>query len=79
MMMLLSLLVVIALAIVAVTVMLVRSSTQPDAVSDRLTQFTERPMTLEEMELQQPFSQRVLVPITRSVLAVLGRFSPKQC
>jgi tight adherence protein C len=55
-----------------------RRSSQPDMISDRLSQFTERTMTLEEMELQQPFSQRVLVPLTKSILAKLGQYGPKQ-
>jgi len=55
-----------------------RRSSQPDVISDRLSQFTERTMTLEEMELQQPFSQRVLVPLAKSILAKLGQYGPKQ-
>jgi tight adherence protein C len=55
-----------------------RQSRSPNVIGDRLTQFTERTMTLEELELQQPFSQRVLVPLTRSVLAKLGQYGPKQ-
>jgi tight adherence protein C len=51
---------------------------QPDAIGERLNTFTERAMTLEELELQQPFSQRVLAPAARSVLAVLGKYGPKQ-
>jgi tight adherence protein C len=51
---------------------------QPDAISDRLTQFTERAMTLEELELQQPFSQRVIAPAARSLLMTLGKYGPKQ-
>jgi tight adherence protein C len=51
---------------------------QPDAIGDRLTQFTERSMTLEELELQQPFYQRVIVPAIKSLLAVLGKYGPKQ-
>jgi tight adherence protein C len=35
-------------------------------------------MTLSELELQQPFSQRVLVPLMRSILGVLGKYGPKQ-
>src|SRR5690348_1979267 len=53
-------------------------STQTDAIGDRLSQFTERSMTLAELELQQPFSQRVLVPLTRSILGTLGKYGPKQ-
>jgi tight adherence protein C len=53
-------------------------SRQPDAIGERLNQFTERAMTLEEMELQQPFSQRVIIPAFKSLLAVLGKYGPKQ-
>src|SRR3954462_2407910 len=55
-----------------------RRSTQTDAIGDRLSQFTERTMTLSELELQQPFSQRVLIPMTRSILGRLGKYGPKQ-
>ena len=51
---------------------------QPDAIGDRLTQFTERSMTLEELELQQPFSQRVIVPASKAILAFVGKYGPKQ-
>ncbi len=51
---------------------------QADMISDRLNQFTERVMTLEELELQQPFHQRVLVPMGRSILTTLGNYGPKQ-
>jgi tight adherence protein C len=53
-------------------------SRQPDAIGDRLTQFTERSMTLEELELQQPFHQRVIVPAAKSLLTALGKYGPKQ-
>ena len=51
---------------------------QTDAIGDRLSQFTERTMTLDELELQQPFSQRVLIPLTRVILGQLGKYGPKQ-
>ncbi len=53
-------------------------STQPDTIGDRLSQFTERTLTLTELELQQPFSQRVLLPLTRGLLSQLGKYGPKQ-
>jgi tight adherence protein C len=53
-------------------------STQTDTIGDRLSQFTERRMTLAELELQQPFSQRVLVPLARTILNTLGKYGPKQ-
>jgi tight adherence protein C len=75
--------IVIGLAVVlfAVVAMIVVSMMQPaqtDVIGDRLSQFTERTMTLDELELQQPFSQRVLLPLTRSILGQLGKYGPKQ-
>ena len=64
-------------AVILMAVGFARGS-QPDAIGDRLSQFTERPMTLSELELQQPFSQRVIVPLTKTVLDQLGKFGPKQ-
>ena len=55
-----------------------RRSTQTDVIGDRLSQFTERTMTLSELELQQPFSQRVLIPLARAILGTLGKYGPKQ-
>lgn len=46
---------------------------QSDAVSNRLAQFTERSMSLEELELQLPFSQRVIAPIMNTMLTSMGR------
>ena len=46
---------------------------QGDAVSNRLAQFTERSMSLEELELQLPFRQRVIAPFMNSVFAKLGK------
>jgi len=51
---------------------------QPDAIGERLNTFTERAMSLEELELQQPFSQRVILPATKTVLGLLGKYGPKQ-
>jgi tight adherence protein C len=51
---------------------------QPNAIGERLNTFTERAVSLEELELQQPFSQRVLLPMAKTVLALLGKYGPKQ-
>jgi tight adherence protein C len=51
---------------------------QPDNIGDRLSQFTERALTLEELELQQPFHQRVLAPMAKNTLTTLGKYGPKQ-
>jgi len=48
------------------------------AINDRLSQFTESTMSLEEMELQQSFKDRVIVPMYNSMLGVLGKVSPQK-
>jgi len=49
-----------------------------DAVATRLSQFAERPRSLEEMELEQPFSERVLRPLIQRLAAFGERFSRKK-
>ncbi|MGQ9926283.1 MAG: type II secretion system F family protein [Chloroflexaceae bacterium] len=51
---------------------------QPDVVGERLHQYTERAMTLEELELQQPFHERVIIPAAKSILTTLGKYGPRQ-
>jgi tight adherence protein C len=68
---------VFGVALIAIAVGLRRSS-QPNTIADRLNQFTERPLSLTELELQQPFSERVVLPAVRAILATLGKYGPKQ-
>lgn len=44
-----------------------------DPVHRRLAQFADRPRSLEEMELQQPFSERVLRPLAQRLAAFMQR------
>ncbi|KPV54670.1 type II secretion system protein [Kouleothrix aurantiaca] len=76
-----SLIVILAVVMVAGIGLVIFGMTRPaqtDAIGERLSQFTERTMTLDELELQQPFSQRVLIPMARAILAQLGKYGPKQ-
>ena len=76
-----SLILILAVVMVAGIGLVIFGMTRPaqtDAIGERLSQFTERTMTLDELELQQPFSQRVLLPLTRALLAQLGKYGPKQ-
>jgi len=68
---------ILLLGVSLIGVSLVRMR-QPDVVGERLKQYTERALTLEELELQQPFHERVLVPAAKSILATLGKYGPKQ-
>src|ERR671937_2656524 len=45
-----------------------------DIVAARLAAFNERPHSLEEIELQQPFTERVLRPFIRQLAEALNRF-----
>lgn len=49
-----------------------------DEVEARLIEYGGRPMTLEEIELSEPFSQRVLVPLLRTSSQFVSRFTPER-
>jgi tight adherence protein C len=48
------------------------------SIEARLSNFAERPRTLEELELEQPFSERVLKPVIAGVTRFLGKLTPAQ-
>jgi len=48
------------------------------AVLDRLAEYGERTLTLEEIELSQPFSQRIIKPIIKGMAQFIGRFAPQR-
>ncbi len=48
-----------------------------DIVAERLAEYGGRPLTLEELELSQPFSQRILVPIVQGMAHFISRFAPQ--
>lgn len=54
------------------------SPSTPDDVAIRLEEFASRatPLTLEEIELSQPFSQRVIQPILKGLAGFVTRFTP---
>ena len=56
------------------------SQDEDDPLMARLAEFTERgePVSLEELELAQPFSQRVVVPILRAIGEFSTRFTPQK-
>jgi len=56
----------------------IRQSNKSAAIGERLQTFTESSLSLEEMELQQPFYQRIILPIMQALLAALGKMGPKQ-
>jgi tight adherence protein C len=48
--------------------------TGKDVIAERLAAFNQRPRSLEEIELQQPFTERVLRPFIRQLAEALNRF-----
>lgn len=48
------------------------------SIESRLSQFAERPRNLEELELEQPFYDRVIKPVITGVTRFLGKLTPSQ-
>ena len=70
--MLLATLAVLGLGLLVVGIYLPR--TGRDLIAERLAAFNQRPRSLEEIELQQPFSERVMRPFIRQLAEALSRF-----
>ncbi|MGA7733348.1 MAG: type II secretion system F family protein [Chloroflexia bacterium] len=48
------------------------------SIEARLTNFAERPRSLEELELEQPFADRVIKPVVAGITRALGKLTPAQ-
>ena len=76
------LIVVIVLVLAVIVALVIVGLVSPegkDPLQTRLAEFSarERPPTLEEIELSQPFSERVLLPIARRMGEFVTRFTPQ--
>ncbi len=49
-----------------------------EEIAERLAQFAERPLTLEEIELQKPFRERVIAPMVSKISSAISRRMPRQ-
>jgi tight adherence protein C len=49
-----------------------------DQVSDRLVEYGGQTLTLEELELSQPFAERIMRPILRGMADAISRLSPNR-
>jgi tight adherence protein C len=69
---------VMGVGVVGLIVAGLASSSSSDEVAIRLEEFASRsaPVTLEEIELSQPFSQRVIRPILETAASFVTRFAP---
>jgi tight adherence protein C len=65
---------------VAMFVMGMGMGKQPDQVAERLDRYgtREAPKTLQEMEMQAPFSERVLKPLMQQMTKLITRFTPQR-
>ncbi len=69
----------VGLVLVIVLVLVgLRGETKESDIAERLAQYAERPLTLEEIELQKPFRERVLIPMMNSISAFIARRMPRQ-
>ncbi|NJP06295.1 MAG: type II secretion system F family protein [Chloroflexaceae bacterium] len=69
--------IVLVLVAVVAFVLISQSQKKSKAISERLGEVTQPTLSLEEMELQQSFLDRVIFPLWRTALAALGKMSPK--
>jgi len=69
-----------AAALVVVGSRAAQREDESDPVLSRLAEFTERgeEVSLEKLELSQPFSERVLIPFLRKVGELSARFTPQK-
>jgi tight adherence protein C len=72
----------VSIVLVAVVLVLIglRGPRAQDTIQDRLMEYSgrEEAVTLEELELSQPFRDRVLIPLLNGVARFVGRFTPQQ-
>ncbi len=68
---------VLALGILLVFVGISSLVSSTSAIQERLAEYGTRPMTLEEIELSQPFSERVIKPMLAGLARTLSRFTPQ--
>ena len=70
---------VAAIAVILVVIVVFRPRSQ-DTIQDRLMEYSGRAeaVSLEELELSQPFSQRILVPMIDAAAQFVTRFTPQQ-
>jgi tight adherence protein C len=71
--------VVILLGAIILIIVGIRSPQGSDPLEDRLAEYAARGETvsLEEIELSQPFSQRVIMPIAKKMGQIVMRFTPQ--
>jgi len=67
-----------ALSVIMVALGLGMPRRDENPIHSRLGQYATRPRTLEEMELQQPFLDRVIKPVIGALARIVGRYTPQR-
>jgi len=67
-----------AVAVVMVVLGLAIPRQQGNPIQSRLGQYASRPRTLEEIELQQPFLERVIKPVINWMARIVARYTPQR-
>lgn len=81
--MLTGVIVIVVLVVIGATLLIIAGLRQPkegeDPLAARLAEFSERGevVSLEDIELAQPFSERVILPLARSMGNLSARFTPQ--
>ncbi len=76
---LIAVILIILVGAIALVVVGLRDTQEVDPLQERLAEFAERgeTVTLEEIELSQPFSQRIILPLARKMGDLAIRFTPQ--
>lgn len=69
---------IFAFAILIVFFGLARAAQTPSPVQERLQMYGTRPRSLEEIELEQPFTERAVLPLIRGLARMLTRTTPQR-
>lgn len=74
------LVVLVLIAGIIIAAVLFYRSRSGGVVQSRMEEYVHRaaPMTLEELEMSQPFTDRVVIPILQGISKSMARFAPKQ-
>lgn len=69
---------VVAVIIFAVFIKMSLPRTDAVSIEERLSSFAERPRSLEELELEQPFNERVIKPLIAGLMRFATKLTPSQ-
>lgn len=69
---------VIGLSLIVAMMVVRRSQQSPSAIEQRLAEYAEAPIPLDMLELQIPFSERVMKPVLQSMAGLVLAITPQK-